>query len=68
MGQGRGEWLGDPSMGIEFLFFLFPLFICAYNDWVITPPFPLFPSPAPTPLLPSRNCFALISNFVEERV
>jgi hypothetical protein len=22
----------------------------------------------PTPLLPGRNCFALVSNFVEERV
>jgi hypothetical protein len=57
------------------LFFL--LFICAYNVWVISstfsqlPPLYLhsFPLP-PTTLLPegTRNYFALISNFVEERV
>jgi hypothetical protein len=55
-------------------FFLFLLFIYAYNVWVISSPFPLSPpfSPAPslppTPSLPGRNYFALISNFLEERV
>jgi hypothetical protein len=54
-------------------FFLFLLFICSYNVWVIFPPFPpvspphLIPLP-PTSSLPGRNYFALISNFVEERV
>jgi hypothetical protein len=48
----------------------------AYNVWVISPPLP--PTLTLTPLtpslippytsLPSRNYFALISNFVEERV
>jgi hypothetical protein len=44
------------------------LFICAYNAWVISSPYPhLLPLP-PTPLIPGRNYFALISNFVEEKV
>jgi hypothetical protein len=46
-----------------FIMFFFLLFICAYNVWVISPPF-LSSSPS----LPGRNYFALISNFVEERV
>jgi hypothetical protein len=58
-----------------FLFIYF-LFICAYYVWVISPPFPhplpyhpLYPLPlSPPPSRPSRNYFALISNFVEERV
>jgi hypothetical protein len=52
----------------------FKKFICAYNVWVISPPFPHtlpysppFLSP-PTPSIHGRNYFALISNFVEERV
>jgi hypothetical protein len=58
--------------GTKFFF----LFICAYNAWVISPPFPhplpyhplrALPLP-PTPSIPGRNYFALISNFVEERV
>jgi hypothetical protein len=51
------------------------LFICAYNAWVISPPDPpppLPPTPSPpsppTPSIPGRNYFALISNFVVERV
>jgi hypothetical protein len=52
------------------------LFICAYKAWVISPPcphplpyHPLHPLPLPpTPSIPSRNYFALISNFVVERV
>jgi hypothetical protein len=55
------------------IFFL--LFMCAYDVWVISAPFPL-PPPLSTPPPPSatnpslsgRNYFALISNFVEERV
>jgi hypothetical protein len=64
--------MGDLS---TFFFFLL-LFICAYKAWVISPPcphplpyHPLCPLPlAPTPSIPSRNYFALISNFVVERV
>jgi hypothetical protein len=52
------------------------LFICAYKAWDISPPcphplpyYPLHPLPLPpTPSIPTRNYFALISNFVEERV
>jgi hypothetical protein len=43
--------------------YFFLLFICMYNVWVISP----LPLP-PTPSLPGRNYFALISNFVEERI
>jgi hypothetical protein len=64
-----------------YLFYLFIfivlLFIYAYKAWVISPPCPHplpyhplrspFPLP-PTPSIPGRNYFALISNFVEERV
>jgi hypothetical protein len=58
-----------------FLFLFFLLFVSAYNVWVISPPLPLLlpltshPLPLPaTPWLPHKNYFALISNFVEERV
>jgi hypothetical protein len=58
------------------IFFIVLLFMCAYNVWVISPqcphplPYhPLYPLPlSPTPSIPSRNYFALISNFAEERV
>jgi hypothetical protein len=52
------------------------LFICAYKAWVISSPCP-HPLPyhplhplllPPIPSIPSRNYFALISNFVVERV
>jgi hypothetical protein len=57
-------------------FFLILLFICAYKTWVISPlcPHPLpyhplrtLPLP-PTLSIPSRNYFALISNFVVESI
>jgi hypothetical protein len=56
--------------------FIVLLFICAYKAWVISPfcPHPLpyhphHPLPLlPTPSIPSRNYFALISNFVEENI
>jgi hypothetical protein len=59
-----------------FLIFIVLLFICAYNARVISPPcphplpyHPLRPLPLPhTPSLPGRNYFALISNFVVEKV
>jgi hypothetical protein len=63
-----------PNWGLvsgspEDIFLKFPLFMCAYNDWVISPPSPPHPHPfLPPPSLPSRYCSALISNFVEERV
>jgi hypothetical protein len=58
------------SGNIFFLsFFLIHLFICAYIVWAISPPYPLpTPSPHCPASLPGRTCFALISNFVEERV
>jgi hypothetical protein len=57
-------------------FFIVLLFIGAYNAWAISllclhplPYHPLHPlTLPPTPSIPSRNYFALISNFVEERV
>jgi hypothetical protein len=56
-------------------FFFILLFICAYNAWVISPPCPhplpyqpLHPLPLPpTTSIPSRNYFALISNFVVQK-
>jgi hypothetical protein len=62
--------------GHLFYFFIVLFFICAYNAWVISLPcphplpyHPLRPLPlSPTPSIPGRNYFALISNFVEERV
>jgi hypothetical protein len=60
-------------LSVSLLFYLFLLFICAYNVWVISPPSPHllpFPYPLPLPLIPSipgRNYSALTSNFVEER-
>jgi hypothetical protein len=61
--------------GFYFLFF-FLLFLCAYNAWVTSPPcphslpyHPHHPLSLPhTSSIPGRNYFALISNFVEERV
>jgi hypothetical protein len=57
------------------LIFIVLLFICACNAWVISPPcphplpyHPLHPLLLHPPLIPGRNYFALISNFVEERV
>jgi hypothetical protein len=60
----------------SFLFIIYLLLICAYKAWVISSPcphplpyHPLHPLPLlPTPSIPSRNYFALISNFVVERV
>jgi hypothetical protein len=62
-------------------FFLFYLFIFSFSHMCIQclghfspfPPAPSFtyPTPSlspPTPLLPGRNYFALMSNFVEEKV
>jgi hypothetical protein len=59
---GKLTWTTD-------LFFFLILFICAYNVWVISLPFPLLPPlPPPYPRQPGRNYSALISNCVEERV
>jgi hypothetical protein len=56
-------------------FFIVLLFIYAYKAWVISPPattssLTIHPTPSLslTSSIPSRNYFALISNFVEERV
>jgi hypothetical protein len=59
-----------------YLFIYLLLFVCAYNAWVISPPspkplpyHPLHRRPfPPTSSILGRNYFALISNFVEERV
>jgi hypothetical protein len=72
---GRTLWKVKFSYKIEFLFLLF------YYSYVHTrlgsflPPAPtpslttqLHPLPLPTTPIPSRSYFALISNFVEERV
>jgi hypothetical protein len=75
MAPGEGQHIKkSPSVlpynyhFILFIYFLiFILFICAYNVWVISPPFSL-PPPFPPPSLPGRNYSTLISNFVEERV
>jgi hypothetical protein len=60
---------------IYLFIFIFLLFICAYSAWVISPPcpqplpyYPLHPLLLPTPSIPGRNYFALISNFIEARV
>jgi hypothetical protein len=68
--------LHSNTSHIVFFSLFFIIFICAYNVWVISPPFPLpslLPLPCslpyhPNPSLPGRNYFALISTFVEERV
>jgi hypothetical protein len=57
----------EPGLvGLNFFYFLY-----SYVHTIIgslLPPSP-YPLPfAPTPSLPSRYCFTLISNFVEERV
>jgi hypothetical protein len=65
-----GEWSGLWICFLIFLFYsyvhtMFGLFLSPSPTPSLTPcslPLP------PTPLLPSRNYFALISNFVEERV
>jgi hypothetical protein len=64
---------GDCDTAFHFLFLLF---ICAYNAWVISPPcphplsyYPPCPFPLPPTLsIPGRNYFILINNFVDERV
>jgi hypothetical protein len=77
--QGQ-KGLEDRSNILKFITEIFSffvlLFICAYKAWVISPPclhpfasHPLHPLPlSPNSSIPSRNYFALISNFVEERV
>jgi hypothetical protein len=64
----------ENNINIILFFFIILLFICAYKAWVISPPcphhlpyHPLRPLPLP-PSIPNINYFALISNFVVERV
>jgi hypothetical protein len=67
---------GGVLRSIGSFFKIVSLFICAYKAWVISPPcpqplsyHPLHPFPLSRTLsIPSRNYFALISNFVVERV
>jgi hypothetical protein len=73
-----GEYKSNFFLFSNFYLFIFIvlLFICAYKAWVISlscphpvPYHPLHALPLPpTPAIPRRNFFALISNFVEERV
>jgi hypothetical protein len=71
----RDRHLNKNKKPFSFFFFIFLLlFICAYKAWFISPPcphplpyHPLHPLLLP-PSIPSRNYFALISNFVVERV
>jgi hypothetical protein len=51
----------------SFFFKIIHLFTCAYIGWVISPPCPSPPLLPPSPLLPGRNCSALISNLVEKK-
>jgi hypothetical protein len=53
---------------IYLLILIVLLFLCAYMVWDIFPPAPTHSLSHPTPSIPGRNYFALISNFVEERV
>jgi hypothetical protein len=70
-----------PVQNVSFQDRVFYLFIYLFYSYVHTvlesflPPAPTpsltthpIPSLPPTPSIPSRNYFALISNFVEERV
>jgi hypothetical protein len=68
------QWCFTWQGSFFFFFFFLLLFKCAYKAWFISPPcphplpyHPLRPLPLPPPI-PSRNYFALISNFVVERV
>jgi hypothetical protein len=59
----------SPSF-LGFSSFIF-YFLFSYVHTMIGSLLPTSPHPlphAPTPSFPSRNCFALTSNFVEERV
>jgi hypothetical protein len=49
--------------------FILILFVCAYNVWVISPPFPPAPPLLPlTPRYPAETILPLSLNFVEGRV
>jgi hypothetical protein len=72
----KNRFAGNTNAALTSLFLFLLLFICVYKAWFISPPcphslpyHPLHPLPLPpTPSIPSRNYFALISNFVVERV
>jgi hypothetical protein len=62
--EGSSDWgsLEGPmahfkKMMLTQFFLFFHFFICVYNVWVISPPYPLlppFPLPPPSPLIPPR--------------
>jgi hypothetical protein len=76
IGKPNKQPSGGDQPQLFFFFFIVLLFICAYNAWVISRPcphplpyHPLRPLSLPsTPSITGRNYFALISNFVVERV
>jgi hypothetical protein len=73
LGWSNKSMMLEPNYARLCFFFIFLLFLCAYNAWVNSPPcphpLPYHPvHPLPLSPTPSRNYFALISNFVEERV
>jgi hypothetical protein len=67
----------NVNVTVFFLFFLFLLFICGYNDWVISPlsspprPFSSPPAPSlypPPPRFQAETVLPLSVNFVEKRI
>jgi hypothetical protein len=69
----RNSALSDNQHILYFYFFFFYSYVHTMFGSFLppspTPSLTLRPLPLPpTPLLPSKNYFALISNFVEERV
>jgi hypothetical protein len=70
--ENRGEYLCGLKTGIDFFFF-YSYVHTMLGSFLPPTPIPSFTthSPfhtSPTPSIPGRNYFALISNFVEERV
>jgi hypothetical protein len=61
-----GKWL-EPE-NIIFCFFIYSYVNTMLGSFLPLPSLLSLPTSRPTPSLPGRNCSALISNFVEERI